>query len=97
MTGAFDKIAKKVKNEVTGTEKRRFWLHYLKTLKKFTFWGPVISILTLAVFSEYIGPSGHFVFYEIFCSSNFFGRTSPRCCSRGSPGGWIKISFLQKL
>ena len=31
-------------------------------------------------------PSGHFVFYEILCSSNFFCRTSPRCCSRGSPG-----------
>ena len=28
----------KVKNEVTGTEKRRFWLIYLKTFKKFTFW-----------------------------------------------------------
>ena len=23
-------------------------------------------------------PSGHFVFYEILCSSNFLGRTSPR-------------------
>ena len=43
----------------------------------------------------YIDPSGHFVFYLILCGSNFLGRTSPRCCSRGSPGGWIKISFLQ--
>ena len=24
-------------------------------------------------------------------SSNFFGRTSPICCSRGSPGGWIRF------
>ena len=33
--------------------------------------------------------SSHFVFYEILCSF-FGGWTSPRCCSRGSPGGWIK-------
>ena len=25
----------------------------------------------------YIDPSGHFVFYDILCSSNFLGRTSP--------------------
>ena len=36
---------------------------------------------------EYIDPSGHFVFDEILCSSNFLGQSSPRCCSRGSPGG----------
>jgi len=24
-------------------------------------------------------------------------RTSPICCSRGTPGGWIKIYFLQNL
>ena len=35
----FEKNAKKVKNEVTGTEKRRFWLICLKTLKKNIFWG----------------------------------------------------------
>ena len=29
-----------------------------------------------------------------FCSTDFFGRTSPRWCSRGSPGGWIKIYSL---
>ena len=42
---------------------------------------------------EYFVPSGNFVFNEILCSSNFFGRTiftySPRLCSRGSPGGCI--------
>ena len=32
-----------------------------------------------------------FFFYEILCSSNFLGLTSPRCCSQGFPGGWIKI------
>ena len=31
----------------------------------------------------------------ILCSSNVFGRTSPRWCSRGSPDGWIQILFLQ--
>ena len=41
----FEKIAKKVKNEVTGTEKRRIWLIYLKTFYTFTFLGPVTSIL----------------------------------------------------
>ena len=54
-----------------------------------------------AIFSknslQYIDPSGHFVFYEILCSSNFLGQMSPWCCSRGSPGGWIKISFFTKL
>ena len=48
-----DKNAKKIKNEVTGTEKHRFWLTYLKTLKKKnTFLSPVTSILTLMEFSK---------------------------------------------
>ena len=42
----FLKIAKKLKNKVKGTEKRRFWLIYLKTFHKSTFLGPVTSILT---------------------------------------------------
>ena len=46
---------------------------------------------------EYIDPSGHFVFYENLCSSNFFGRTSTRCCSRGSPGGWIRFSLTKLI
>ena len=41
----FWKNAKKLKNEVTGTEIRRFWLIYLKTFDKFTFFSPVSSIL----------------------------------------------------
>ena len=41
---SFEKIAKKVKNEVTGTEKRRFWLLYQKTFNKSTFLGSVTSI-----------------------------------------------------
>ena len=49
----FWKKCKKVKNEVTGTEKRRFWLIYLKTFHESTFLGPVTSILTFfAVFSK---------------------------------------------
>ena len=39
---------------------------------------------------EYIEPSGHFAFYGILFSSIFFGWTSTRWCSRGSPDGWIK-------
>ena len=35
-------MAKKVNNKVTGTERHRFWLIYMKTLKKITF----SSILT---------------------------------------------------
>ena len=42
---------------------------------------------------EYINPSGNFVFLKILCSLNFFGRTSSRCCSKGSPGGWIRFSY----
>ena len=42
---------------------------------------------------EYIDPSGHFVFYEILCSSTFFCRTPPIWCSRGSPGGLIKLKI----
>ena len=34
----FGKIAKKVKNEVTGTEKRRFWLIYLKLFTNLLIW-----------------------------------------------------------
>ena len=62
-------------SNITGTEKRRFRLIYLKTFHKSTFLGPVTSILTFLQFSQnapdYIDPSGHFVFYENFCSSNF--------------------------
>ena len=43
---------KKVKNEVTGTEKRRIWLIYLKTFHNFTFLGPVTSILIFLQFSQ---------------------------------------------
>ena len=48
----FFKNCKKDKNEVTGTEKRRYWLIYLKTFQKFTFLGPVTSILTFSQSSQ---------------------------------------------
>ena len=48
----FLKNCKKVKNEVTGTEKRRFRLIYLKTFHKSTYLGPVTSILTFLQFSQ---------------------------------------------
>ena len=40
----FSEKCKKAKNEVTETEKRHFWLIYLKTFNKSTFLGPVTSI-----------------------------------------------------
>ena len=48
--GVFLKKCKKVKNEVTRTEKHCFWLIYPKTFNKFTFLGPVTSILTFLQF-----------------------------------------------
>ena len=70
----FEKIAKKLKMK-SQEQKRFFRLIYLKTFHKSTFLGPVTSILIFfAVFSnapDYIDPSGHFDFYENFCSSNF--------------------------
>ena len=48
----FWEICKKVQNEVTKTEKRSFWLIYPKTFKKFTFLGPVTSILNFLQFSQ---------------------------------------------
>ena len=78
-SGEFLRKTQKRKNEVTGTEKRRFWLTYISlTFNKFTFLGP-ISILTFFNFSqnepEYIDTSGHFTFNEIFCSSNFYSTS----------------------
>ena len=36
-------------------------------------------------------------FYETDCSSNFFCSTSPKVCSWGPPGGWIKICFYRSI
>ena len=95
---------KKVKIEVTGPKT----VIFLKVTKKVNkswinqkhiFSVHVTLFLAFCIFlknaPEYIDPSGHFVFHEISCSSNFLGRTSPRCCSRGAPGGWINIFFLK--
>ena len=48
----FCKNCKKVKNEVTGTKKPRFWLIYLEKVHKSTFLGPVTSILPFLQFSQ---------------------------------------------
>ena len=62
----------KVKNEVTWTEKRRFWFIHLKMFNKFTFLGSVLTFLQFSYDArDYIGPFGNSVFYEIFSSSNF--------------------------
>ena len=37
------------------------------------------------------------IIYAFANRQNFFGRTSPRLCSHGSPGGWIKVYFIQNL
>ena len=49
-------------------------------------------IIELRKFNSQGSPGGWTRFF-----SNFLGQTSPRCCSRGSQDGWIKISFLQNL
>ena len=51
----FKKIAKKVKNE-TGTEKRRFWLIYLKMFKNLLFWVMLLQFKNFYQFSlKYAG------------------------------------------
>ena len=58
MTGRVDILwcifekSKKVKNEVIGTEKFRFWLIYLKTFKKITFFGPCYFNFNFLQFSQ---------------------------------------------
>ena len=72
----FWKNRKKVKNEVTGTEKRRIWLIYLKTFHTFTFLGPVTSILIFLQFSQICArldrPFQSFCLLWKFCNSNFY-------------------------
>ena len=95
----FFENCKKVKIEVTATQKSNFFECFRINWR---FSDPVTSFFTFLHFSEICArdiltlPVILF-FYKILCSSNFFGRTSPRCCSWGSTGGWIKISFLQNL
>ena len=48
----FDKNAKKLKMKSLERKTSFFLLIYLKTFKKFTFWGPVTSILTFLKFSQ---------------------------------------------
>ena len=53
-------------------EKTSLLVNLSETFNNFTFLGPVTSISPFfVVFPEYIDPSGHFIFYEFFCSSNF--------------------------
>ena len=53
------------------------------------FWKKCTSVY------RYMYISGHIDFYEILWSSNYFSWTSPNWWSRGSPGGWIKMSFFK--
>ena len=67
-----------------------FWTFSDKFTKNNVFWSCDL-IFTFLQFSQkcarvYFEPSGHWV---------SLGWTSPRCCSRGSPGGWIKIFFCK--
>ena len=60
---------KKVKNEVTGTEK-----FYSENVQQLCFFGSCdinFIIFYNLIQNEYIDPSGHFVLYEIFCRSNY--------------------------
>ena len=94
----FKKISKKVKLKSQDSKKHIFKKLFVQFTKKKSY--PVTSFPIFFHFfqkcAENIDHSCHFVFYENLCSSAFFGRTSPRRCSRYSPGGWIKISFLTK-
>ena len=44
----------------------------------------------------FVYPSSHFVFYETFCSSNFFFSNVTQMLFSGSPGGWIKKNYFKK-
>ena len=72
---------------------------YYSNLPKIKFFFLCDFILIFWQFSQQCarvyGPFRSY-FYEILRSSNFFGQTSPRCCSRASPGGWIKNIFFNK-
>ena len=98
----WENCKKDKKNWSNRTQKSRFVESFQIINQRTTFFCScdlIFNFFFLQFFqkcTKYIDPSGCFVFYEILCSSNFLGRTSPRCCSRGSPGGWIKISLLQQ-
>ena len=69
------KIAKKLKMKSQERKKRRFWLIYLKHSKNLLIWVLLLQFELFCIFlktaPEYMDPSGHFVFHEFFCSSNF--------------------------
>ena len=74
--GVFLKELQRVKSEVTGTKKPRFWLIYLEKVHKSTFLGPVTSILTFLRFSQGCAwlcrPFRSFRLLWNFFSSNFW-------------------------
>ena len=84
----FKKTAKKLKLKSQDPKKYFFFNVFISIKQKISFSVPVTSLLNFWNFLQkapvYIDPSGHFVFYEILCSSNFLGRTSPGCYSWGS-------------
>ena len=75
------KLVDKYERKEVTVQKHNFKTFSDKFNQKRRFSGPVTSC--------------PFVFYKILRSSNFFCRAPPRWCSRGSPGGWIKMSYLQ--
>ena len=85
----FEKIAKKSNWSHKIQKSIIFWVIYQKG--RF----PVLhfNFNFLNITPEYIDPSGHLVFYEILRSSNFFGRTLPKWCSRGSSGARLKKNW----
>ena len=72
LAGAFlRKLQKKAKNEVKGTEKRCF-LKITQNVQKLGFYGWLVTSIICNLLKnapEYIDPSSHFVFDEIFYSS----------------------------
>ena len=81
---------KKVKNEVIGTEKFRFWLIYLKTFKKITFFGPCYFNFNFLQFSQKCAR----LFFNC-CKVLIFPpleSNHPNCFSESSYGKYIQVS-----
>ena len=86
----FAKIAKKVTSP-----KKQFFNVFRVIYRKRRFSVPVTSFWTFAIFSKKLvyRPLQSFCLLWNFVYLELFGGTSPRWCSRGSPGGWIEKNW----
>ena len=71
----FEKIAKKLKMKSQEWKNVIFGYFICKLSKNLIFWFLLLQFQLFGSFlknaQDYIDPSGNFVIYEIFCSSNF--------------------------